>query len=272
MNTPTGGTHEEGMDRGARRSCCSPAWPVRSRRASSSADLAQGQRLPGRPRGRAGDEGFTATGTAAAVNAAVATAGGTVANDLSKQIGVLVRRVEPRRRSRSALSSSALVDDGRRGQGVGKGSAGRRPRADGRPARGAAVGHAADPRRRRRTTSRAASALGRRRHPRQRHRRQPPRLHSDGQVSNVDCARGRNSVSFLPTGPGVGTPDPCIDNQFHGTHVAGHDRRARERDRRRRRRPERDARAGQGLRRDRVLLRERGRRRDHLRRRPASST
>lgn len=39
--------------------------------------------------------------------------------------------------------------------------------------------------------------------------------------SNVDCARGHNSVSFLPDGPGVGSPDPCVDNQFHGTHVAG---------------------------------------------------
>ena len=43
----------------------------------------------------------------------------------------------------------------------------------------------------------------------------------DGAGSNVDCARGRNSVVFVPMGPGVGTPDPCIDNQFHGTHVAG---------------------------------------------------
>ena len=43
----------------------------------------------------------------------------------------------------------------------------------------------------------------------------------DGGGTNVDCARGRNSVIFLPTGPGVGTSDPCIDNQFHGTHVAG---------------------------------------------------
>ena len=39
--------------------------------------------------------------------------------------------------------------------------------------------------------------------------------------SNVDCARGRNSVMFVPLGPGVGNPDPCTDNQFHGTHVAG---------------------------------------------------
>jgi lantibiotic leader peptide-processing serine protease len=42
-----------------------------------------------------------------------------------------------------------------------------------------------------------------------------------GLISNVDCTRGHNSVSFLPDGPGVGTADPCIDNQFHGTHVAG---------------------------------------------------
>ena len=40
-------------------------------------------------------------------------------------------------------------------------------------------------------------------------------------VSNVDCARGHNSVTFVPNGPGVGTPDVCSDNQFHGTHVAG---------------------------------------------------
>ncbi len=36
--------------------------------------------------------------------------------------------------------------------------------------------------------------------------------------TNVDCATGRDFVSL---GPGVGNPDPCTDNQFHGTHVAG---------------------------------------------------
>ena len=36
--------------------------------------------------------------------------------------------------------------------------------------------------------------------------------------SNVDCGRGRD---FVPDGPGVGNPDPCVDNGFHGTHVAG---------------------------------------------------
>jgi subtilisin family serine protease len=45
-------------------------------------------------------------------------------------------------------------------------------------------------------------------------------LDEDG-ASNVDCVRARNFVTFFPTGPGVGTPDPCSDNQFHGTHVAG---------------------------------------------------
>jgi subtilisin family serine protease len=37
-------------------------------------------------------------------------------------------------------------------------------------------------------------------------------------ASNVDCARGRD---FVPEGPGVGNPLPCVDNQVHGTHVAG---------------------------------------------------
>jgi subtilisin family serine protease len=36
--------------------------------------------------------------------------------------------------------------------------------------------------------------------------------------TNVDCSKGRD---FVPLGPGVGNPNPCTDNQFHGTHVAG---------------------------------------------------
>jgi subtilisin family serine protease len=48
--------------------------------------------------------------------------------------------------------------------------------------------------------------------------RHPDFLDEDG-TSNVDCARGRDFV--LLVGPGVGNPDPCTDNQFHGTHVAG---------------------------------------------------
>jgi subtilisin family serine protease len=38
-------------------------------------------------------------------------------------------------------------------------------------------------------------------------------------ASNVDCARGRD---FVPEGPGVGVAGvACVDNQVHGTHVAG---------------------------------------------------
>ena len=42
-----------------------------------------------------------------------------------------------------------------------------------------------------------------------------------GGATNVDCHRGRNSIRFMPDGPGVGVLDPCVDNAFHGTHVAG---------------------------------------------------
>ena len=37
-------------------------------------------------------------------------------------------------------------------------------------------------------------------------------------VSNVDCAHG---ADFTADGPGVGNPLACVDNNFHGTHVAG---------------------------------------------------
>jgi hypothetical protein len=37
--------------------------------------------------------------------------------------------------------------------------------------------------------------------------------------SNVNCDKG---ADFIPLGPGAGIPgDPCTDNNFHGTHVAG---------------------------------------------------
>jgi subtilisin family serine protease len=39
-----------------------------------------------------------------------------------------------------------------------------------------------------------------------------------GGTSNVDCARG---MDFVQAGPGIGTPINCMDNNFHGTHVAG---------------------------------------------------
>ena len=37
-------------------------------------------------------------------------------------------------------------------------------------------------------------------------------------VSSVDCLRG---ADFTSEGPGVGLPGACVDNGFHGTHVAG---------------------------------------------------
>ena len=40
-----------------------------------------------------------------------------------------------------------------------------------------------------------------------------------GQVTNVDCLKSKDFVVLV--GPGVGTPVPCQDNLFHGTHVAG---------------------------------------------------
>jgi subtilisin family serine protease len=36
--------------------------------------------------------------------------------------------------------------------------------------------------------------------------------------SNVDCQRG---ADFTAQGPGIGSPFACVDNNFHGTHVAG---------------------------------------------------
>jgi subtilisin family serine protease len=42
---------------------------------------------------------------------------------------------------------------------------------------------------------------------------------ADG-VSNVACDRGADFVVSAGISP-LGTPFPCVDNQFHGTHVAG---------------------------------------------------
>jgi hypothetical protein len=39
-----------------------------------------------------------------------------------------------------------------------------------------------------------------------------------GGNSNVDCGRG---ADFTAQGPGIGNPFACVDNNFHGTHVAG---------------------------------------------------
>ncbi len=164
------------------------------------------------------EEGFTGAGTHAAAVAAVAAAGGTVANDLSKQIGVLVVESSVAGFS-SALSSSALVE-----------TVGQDKKFKGLPDGGPE--QTADPV----ETLQWDMALIR---APQAHNFQAgarsvdvgildsgidgrhPDFLLDGKGSNVDCARGHNSVRFLPSGPGVGNPDPCTDNHFHGTHVAG---------------------------------------------------
>ena len=44
---------------------------------------------------------------------------------------------------------------------------------------------------------------------------------TDTDGNNVDCVRGRDFV-LPPIGVSpLGVADPCVDNQFHGTHVAG---------------------------------------------------
>ena len=40
-----------------------------------------------------------------------------------------------------------------------------------------------------------------------------------GNLTNVDCFKAKDFVVLV--GPGVGSPVPCQDNHFHGTHVAG---------------------------------------------------
>jgi subtilisin family serine protease len=186
--------------------------------ASSSLDAGASQRYVVVLDGVQGETGFTATGTAAAISAAVAAAGGTVANDLSRQIGVLV--VESGSATfQSALSSSALVQTvGKDKKWKGIPDAGPEQTVD--PLESlqwdmqlirAPQAHDIQAGSRYVDVGILDSGVDGRH----------PDFLVDGRGSNVDCARGRNSVSFLPSGPGVGTPDPCTDNQFHGTHVAG---------------------------------------------------
>ena len=162
-------------------------------------------------------DGFATTGTQAAIRAVVTAAGGTVANDLSKQIGVLVAH-SPSSTFASALSASSLVESaGADFSWRGITAAAPEPVDD--PLEGLQW----DMQQIR--TDEAHDIQG-----------GIPAVdvgvldsgidgrHIDfvkGGVSNVDCGRGRNSIAFVPTGPGAGTPDVCSDNQFHGTHVAG---------------------------------------------------
>ena len=167
--------------------------------------------------GTQGAEGFEAAGSAAAIGSAVTAAGGTIANDLSKQVGVLyVHSV--RTTFADSLAASPLVESvGADFAAKALPSAAPEPQDDpGEPLQW-------DMQQIR--TDQAHDIQG-----------GIPAVdvgvldsgidgnHIDFKkalVSNVDCARGRDSLAALPPGVGVGTPDPCVDNQFHGTHVAG---------------------------------------------------
>ena len=160
---------------------------------------------------------FLTSGTTAAVSALIASAGGTVVNNLARQIGVLtVQSANPA--FAQVLAASPLVDS------VGNDFA---VRVHEYPA----PDPSADPleplqwdMQQIRTEQAHAIQAGRLavdvgvldsgidgRHP----------DFLKAGVSNVDCTRGRNSLAALPPGVAVGVPDPCTDNQFHGTHVAG---------------------------------------------------
>jgi subtilisin family serine protease len=149
----------------------------------------------------------------------VAAAGGTVTDDLSRQIGVMV--VESASTGFYALMKSyALVEE------IGQDWS-----WQGIPAEGSAPEAHSDPLESQQWDMTMI-------HTAQAHAIQAGRpevqvgvldsgisaYHPDFQkagVSNVDCVLGHDSLAVLPAGVAVGNPDPCIDNQFHGTHVAG---------------------------------------------------
>jgi subtilisin family serine protease len=180
--------------------------------------------------GTQGDSGFTAAGSAAALDSLLAGAGATVTADLSRQIGVLVVTSSSPTVVQT-LAASPLVDEvgpDWRWRGLPDAAAAtpmKQPEND-------APEQTADPLEALQWDMDQINAPEA--HDTQAGLRavdvgildsgidgRHPDFLVDGAGSNVDCSRGRNSVAFLPTGPGVGTPDPCTDNQFHGTHVAG---------------------------------------------------
>jgi subtilisin family serine protease len=162
--------------------------------------------------------GFALEGTRAAVGTLVAAAGGTIANDLSTKIGVVVAKSTSRSFA-DTLAASTLVES------VGKdfswqGVPGGGPEQTADPAEAlqwdmqqirAPEAHDVQAGARAVDVGILDTGIDGRH----------PDFVVDEAGTNVDCARGRNSIAFLPTGPGVGVSDPCTDNGFHGTHVAG---------------------------------------------------
>jgi subtilisin family serine protease len=153
-------------------------------------------------------EGVTGTATAALVEAT----GGSVVSDLTGQIGVVVATSSVPGFDAALRASSLVVDAGEnlRFQGVPGGG----------PQQSADLGEQLqwDMQQIRTEQAHAVQAGS-------------PRVdvgildsgidgnHVDLR-DNVDCERGRDFVLSEGVSP-LGTPEPCVDNQFHGTHVAG---------------------------------------------------
>jgi subtilisin family serine protease len=175
-------------------------------------------------------DGFQAAGSATAIQALVASAGGRVASDLSQQIGVVVAESSLAGFDQALRASPLVADAGAEWSWHGLPDSSQVSAFSGSPGGGPA--QTADPLEPLQWDMLQIHAPAA--HDVQAGARtvdvgildsgidgRHPDFVLGGRGSNVDCARGRNSVSFLPSGPGVGNPDPCTDNQFHGTHVAG---------------------------------------------------
>ena len=167
--------------------------------------------------GERAERGFAVDGSEAAVRSLVTASGGRVVSDMSAEIGVLVVRSDATGFA-GTLRASPLVATVGHDFGV--------KMYDGR-----AGARAADPLESRQWDMRQIRT-GRAHGVQDGVRRVDVGVldsgtdgqHTDftnGLASNVDCERGRNSLAALPPGVAIGSPDPCVDNQFHGTHVSG---------------------------------------------------
>jgi subtilisin family serine protease len=174
--------------------------------------------------GTATQNGFSLTGQKDAVLALVSSAGGTVTNDMSAEIGVLAVESENGLFDET-VRSSALVEAAAE-EFVWKALPNRSDAAPVDPGGGPdSTEDPLEPLQWSMMQIRAPQA-----HAIQAGSRlvevgildsgidsaHPDFADTDG--SNVTCAKGKD---FVPAGPGIGLPTPCLDNGFHGTHVAG---------------------------------------------------